>query len=110
MSASETNTPNSRDKTDKDQGDEQLVDSGTENTNSVTLSIDELSPELRQQLPLININSYVVAETANDSFVILDGAFYKVDQVIAPNLILREITNDEIVVDFKSQRIKIPHK
>ena len=74
----------------------------------ITLWHAELSEELKSQFPNIEINSYVVADTPDDSFVILDGSFYKINQVIAPQLILREITSGYILVEFQSQRVKLP--
>ncbi|MET1254580.1 hypothetical protein [Aliikangiella maris] len=69
---------------------------------------NELPDSLQSEFPNIQINSYVVAENVKDSFVILDGAFYKVNQVIAPNLILRDISKQHIVVEYHSYLVKIP--
>ena len=81
-----------------------------ETSLGATLSVQELSEDLRNQFPNIEINSFVVAEDPEDSFVILDGSFYKMNQVIAPNLILREIGKDAIVVEFKGQKVSLPNK
>ncbi|TQV87700.1 GspB domain-containing protein [Aliikangiella coralliicola] len=75
-----------------------------------TIMFDELSIELQQQFPQISINSYVVAEKPGDSFVILDGDFYKINQVITPDLVLRGITSEHIVVEYRSYLVKIPHQ
>lgn len=74
------------------------------------ISKDELSEERRQQFPEVKIDSYVVADTPEDSFIILDGGFYKVNQVIAPNLLLRQIKKEHMVVEFHSQLVTIPYK
>ncbi|WP_196139523.1 general secretion pathway protein GspB [Aliikangiella sp. G2MR2-5] len=71
---------------------------------------EELPPELKASFPEINIGSYVVADDPEKSFVILDGSFYKINQVIAPQMILREIGQKEIVVEFHQYMVKIPHK
>lgn len=85
----------------------QMVSNDT--SQGTILSKEELSSELLSQFPNIEINSFVVAENADDSFVILDGSFYKVNQVIAPNLVLREISKQYILVEFHTQLIKLPH-
>lgn|GEM_PF-3133619 len=85
------------------------TDNASKSTGTA-LTLEELSDELRSQFPNIEINSYVVADSREESFVILDGGFYKIDQVIAPDLILREITQEAIVVEFRSQRVKIPNQ
>lgn len=69
---------------------------------------EQLSADLQSQFPQIEIDSYVVADSAEKSFVILDGAFYKVNQVIAPDLILRDISRTHLVVEFHSQLVKLP--
>lgn len=74
------------------------------------LTKEELSEDLREQFPNIQINSFVVADNPQDSFVILDGSFYKVNQVIAPDLILREISKEYILVEFHTQLVKLPHQ
>ena len=84
------------------------VKSGDNSAVGTALLVNELSEDLQSKFPKIEINSYVVADSAKDSFVILDGGFYKIDQVIAPDLILRKIANQEIVVEFHSQLVKIP--
>lgn len=80
------------------------------NTSNATLSLEELPQDLRSQFPNIEINSFVVAENPQDSFVILDGSFYKINQVIAVDLVLREIGKDAIVVEFKGQKVSLPNK
>ena len=73
------------------------------------VSKEELSADLYAQFPNIEINSFVVADNPKDSFVILDGSFYKENQVIAPDLILREISKEYILVEFHTQLVKLPH-
>ncbi|MGX5202840.1 general secretion pathway protein GspB [Aliikangiella sp. IMCC44632] len=80
------------------------------NAADVALSIQALPAELQAQLPDLKVDSFVVADNQKDSFVILDGAFYTVNQVIAPELILREIKAQHLIVEFKSQRVKIPYQ
>ena len=79
-------------------------------TSGAAILFDELSIELQQQFPQLSINSYVVADNPGDSFVILDGAFYKINQIITPDLILRGITNEHIVLEYRSYLVKLPHK
>lgn len=69
---------------------------------------EQLPPELQQSFPHLAINSYVVAEQAEDSFIILDGGFYQIGQVISPHLVLREIGRDELVVEFHEYWVKVP--
>ncbi len=71
---------------------------------------EELPSELLELFPLIVINSYVISDDAEKSFVIMDGAFYKINQVIAPDLTLRQITAEQIVVEFYDQLVKIKLK
>ncbi len=71
--------------------------------------VTELPANLQNDFPSIELGSYVVADAPQDSFVILDGSFYKINQVIAPSLILRGITKDHIVVEFKNYWVKLPH-
>ncbi|WP_444995466.1 hypothetical protein [Aliikangiella sp. IMCC44359] len=78
--------------------------------NMPVITQAELSDELKSQFPNLVIDSYVVAATPADSFVILDGSFYKLNQVIAPDLILRDISKQHIVVEFHSQLVKVPLK
>ncbi len=82
----------------------------TKTSAGAIISRLELSPELSQQFPNIVIDSYVVADSVKDSFVILDGSFYKVNQVIAPDLYLRQINKDNIVVEFHAQLVSISYK
>lgn len=79
----------------------------SENKTAV-LSVDDLPQDLKSKFPVLKIDSYVVADKKEESFVILDGSFYSINQVISPNLILREIDKDKIIVEFHSQRVKIP--
>jgi hypothetical protein len=74
------------------------------------IDINELPSALQQNFPQIEIASYVIADNAEDSFVILDGSFYKINQVITTDLTLRKITNEHIVVEFQAYLVKIPLK
>ncbi len=69
---------------------------------------EELSFELQQKFPQIVISSYVVASNPEESFIILDGSFYQIDQRIAPDLILRGIEQDHVIVEFHSYLVKLP--
>jgi hypothetical protein len=71
---------------------------------------DELPVELQAELPELKVDSFVVADNQKDSFVILDGAFYTVNQVIAPQLILRDIQAQHLIVEFKSYLVKISYQ
>lgn len=71
---------------------------------------EDLPAELLQEFPPLEVNSYVVADDPEKSFVILDGAFYKINQLIAIDLILRQITADYIVVEFQNRLVKIKLK
>ncbi|TQV74876.1 hypothetical protein FLL45_07910 [Aliikangiella marina] len=83
------------------------VEAGSE---GAPLTLEALSAEMRQQFPNIEINSFVVSENPENSFVILDGNFYKINQVIAPNLILRDISKEAIVIEFKGQKVSLPNQ
>jgi hypothetical protein len=75
--------------------------------NKAAIFPSQLSAELKDKFPEMAINSYVIADKVEDSFVILDGSIYAVNQLISANLTLREINSDGIVVEFYSQRIKL---
>ena len=76
--------------------------------NSVSVLLEELPLQLQQQFPQININSYVVSNNEQDSFVILDGSFFKANQTIMPDLILRKINKENMLIEFHSYLVKIP--
>jgi len=79
-------------------------------TIGAAVFVKELPTELQQKFPNIEINSYVIADKSEDSFVILDGSFYKTNQVITPDLTLRNITSENIIVEFHAYLVKIPLK
>ncbi len=78
--------------------------------NSPAIFFDELPLNLQESFPSIELGSYVVSDSSENSFVIIDGGFYKINQVIAPDMVLRGINTDHILVEFKSYYVKLPHK
>lgn len=80
----------------------------TTHSNVQAIAIDELPVELKNKIPDLVFDAYVVAEKEADSFIILNGTFYKVNQEIEPKLILRKINQENIVVEYYSYQIKIP--
>jgi hypothetical protein len=86
------------------------VQSSNEIPKGPPIEIAELPEELKSNFPQIEVNSYVIANKEEDSFVILGGLFYKNNQVITPNLTLRKITSEHMVVEFHSYLVKIPLK
>ena len=77
---------------------------------SPAIFFEELPLNLQETFPSIELGSYVVSDNSENSFVIIDGGFYKINQVIAPDMILRGINTDHILVEFKSYYVKLPHK
>jgi len=76
--------------------------------NAPLVTVEELPDSLRTNFPAIALGSYVVSENPTESFIILDGVFYKINQVIAPHTILREIAQEYIVVEYYDYRVKLP--
>ncbi|MDH5434587.1 MAG: general secretion pathway protein GspB [Gammaproteobacteria bacterium] len=72
------------------------------------ITLGQLPEDLKKIFPDLQINSYVLSENPKDSFVILDGSLYEENQLIAPNLVLRQIKKEFMVVEFYGHQIKIP--
>jgi hypothetical protein len=76
----------------------------------LAISWEELSVEEKQRFPRLEIDSYVVSSNPNKSFIILKGRFYKINQFISADLILREITNKYVAIEFDNKLVNIPFK
>ncbi|MCW8876768.1 MAG: hypothetical protein OQK51_06890 [Kangiellaceae bacterium] len=79
------------------------------NNQRATFLLEELPSSIQQDFPELTLGSYVIADEKDKSFIILNSSFYKVNQVIAPEMVLRDITQQHILVEFRSYLVKIPH-
>ncbi len=70
----------------------------------------ELSSDEKKQFPQLQIGSYVISDNPHKSFVIMQNRFYKINQFITPDLILRDITTGYIVVEFNNKLVNVPLK
>lgn len=70
--------------------------------------LEELSLQEQEDFPEIKIDSYIISDKPQESFVILDNKFYKMNQLISTDLILREITKENILLEYQSKLVKIP--
>lgn len=74
------------------------------------VSWESLSSEEKKRFPKLEVNSYVVSKNPNKSFVIMKSRFYKINQFITADLILRDITQTHIMIEFNDKLVKLPLK
>lgn len=69
--------------------------------------LNDLSFELRQTVPKLNINVFVYSQQPEERFVMIDMVKYKQGQQIKDAMLLKEIRPDSLVIDYKNQIFKI---
>jgi len=70
------------------------------------VEFETLSKDEKLKLPNIEINSYAVSSNKKKSFVVLNGKFYTENETIAPQLTLRKIEKNSIVLQYKNRLIR----
>ena len=71
---------------------------------------EDLSTSLLSELPSIEINSYAVSSNTKKSFVVINGSFYGVGEVISPYLKIVEIDKKGILLEYKGRFIRKRHQ
>lgn len=72
------------------------------------VSIHALPLALRQQLPMLTMNSHIYASNARDSFVMINGSAFAPGQTISADLTLVAVVPEGAILDFRGQRFLLP--
>lgn len=72
------------------------------------VSIHALPLSLRQQLPMLTMNSHIYASNARDSFVMINGSAFAPGQTISTDLTLVAVVPEGALLDFRGQRFLLP--
>jgi general secretion pathway protein B len=77
------------------------------NTPKGTPDLNELSYEVRNNLPNLNINVFSYDHRPEDRFVIIDMVKYRAGQLIKGSVKLKEIRPDSIVLEYGDNTFKV---
>ena len=75
--------------------------------NKASPDLNELSYEVRNNLPNLNINVFSYANQPEDRFVIIDMVKYKTGQLIKGSVKLKEIRPDSIVLQYGDDTFRV---
>jgi len=73
--------------------------------NDKVIEFESLPEAIILKMPELEISSYAVSTNVKKSFVVLNGAFYGVGEMIAPHLVLVAIKQEGIIVKYNGQLI-----
>ena len=76
-------------------------------THKSTPDLNELTYEVRNNLPNLNINVFSYDHQPEDRFVIIDMVKYKTGQLIKGSVKLKEIRPDSIVLEYGGNTFKV---
>jgi type II secretory pathway component PulC len=76
--------------------------------NEHIVLLEELPEIVRDEFPELSINSYVLADDPQKSFVVINNQIYGQNEILAPHTKLLSIEQDAIIVLFKDYRVKLP--
>jgi general secretion pathway protein B len=76
-------------------------------THKSTPDLNELTYEVRNNLPNLNINVFSYDHQPEDRFVIIDMVKYKTGQLIKGSVKLKEIRQDSIVLEYGGNTFKV---
>lgn len=79
----------------------------TNNNTSSLPFLSEMSPDFKRTVPPININVFVYSKNEDERFVMLDMIRYQQGQEIAGDLMLKEIRQNSIVVEYRNRTFKV---
>lgn len=84
----------------------QFVEKSASQKQTLVL-LEELSSEEQQDFSQVNINSYVISDDADKSFIIMDDQLFRVNQRVTEKLVLRGITAEHIIFEYQSKLVKM---
>jgi len=70
--------------------------------------IQQLSPALRNQLPALNYSAHIYSADEKSGFVIINGRKRYAGMVIAPELFVESIREDDVVLNFQGYSFALP--
>ena len=71
-------------------------------------NVNALPVDIRQQLPLLAMNSHIYASNARDSFIMINGISLNPGDEISSGLRLVAVVPEGAVLDFRGQRFLLP--
>jgi len=74
---------------------------------SMPVLLEDLPEKTRQKLAMLSVSSSVVADKAEESFIIIDGRFYQINQQVTPEILIKQIKKSFLVVEYQGQLIKL---
>ncbi|WP_031434144.1 general secretion pathway protein GspB [Methylomarinum vadi] len=72
--------------------------------------LEELPSSFRRNVPAIDINVYVYSEQAENRFIMVSMHKYLTGQEISAGMLLKDIQQDGIVVEYRGRQFKIGRK
>ena len=74
----------------------------------LVLEITDLDKEFRLQIPTLKYGNHQPAANPKDSRVLLNDTVYKEGDAVVPGVVLRQISQEGIVLEFQGTRFKLP--
>jgi general secretion pathway protein B len=71
-------------------------------------SVHALPLSVRQELPVLTMNSHIYANNPRDSFVMINGSSFSPGQVISTDLKLLAVVPEGALLEFRGQRFVLP--
>ncbi|NQD36423.1 general secretion pathway protein GspB [Permianibacter sp. IMCC34836] len=96
------------DSADGNTADNRAGNDNADDGSEATPSIHSLPLEIRQQLPILTMNSHIYASNARDSFVMINGSAFGPGQAIVAGLKLVAVVPEGAVLEFKGHRFLLP--
>jgi general secretion pathway protein B len=75
--------------------------------NAAIPNINDLSPDVRAQLPKLTVAGSVYSETPSARMVILNGQVFHEGDRLAPDTVLEQIKLKSAIFNFRGQRYEV---
>lgn len=87
---------------------QQSLTSDRDQAFKLVLEVTDLDKEFRRQIPTLKYGNHQPAANPQDSRVLLNDIVYKEGDPVAPGLVLRQISQEGIVLEFQGTQFKLP--